>query len=250
VRQAAARGALEPVEERLIQRIFAYTDRHVRDVMQPRGNVVALDVNTPPSELMKLAREVGFSRFPVVEGELDRPVGYVHIKDIMWAQDEASLRPFLRPLVYIPETAALPAAFSRLTRARRHIALVLDEYGGTEGLVTLEDLLEVIVGEIEDEHSPAYEAPRQVSEGVWLYEGTMALPEVEDLLDIEFEDSGYFSTLAGFILHEIGALPQVDTMVEKYGYRFTVVALEERRVSLVRVARPPAAHDPGEAPGL
>jgi CBS domain containing-hemolysin-like protein len=224
-----------PIEERLIQRIFAYADRRVRDVMRPRNEIVALNVATSPNELLQVARDVGFSRYPVFEDNLDQPLGYVHVKDLIWAEEQDSLRPFLRPLVYIPETASLPNSFSTLTKARRHVALVLDEYGGTEGLLTLEDLLEVIVGEIEDEHSPVTELLLPRKDGTWLLEGSVPVAELEDLLGVEFSSTEAYVTLAGYLMTELGRLPEAGETLEAHGFKFTVIEIDGLRIARVRI---------------
>jgi CBS domain containing-hemolysin-like protein len=131
--------------------------------------------------------------------------------------------------------ANLPNAFSTLTKARRHVALVLDEYGGTEGLMTLEDLLEVIVGEIEDEHSPVNVQPQPRKDGTWLLEGNMPIAEVEELLGIDFGAAEAFVTLAGYLMHELGQLPEEGQSLDRHGYCFTIIEMERLRIASVRV---------------
>jgi CBS domain containing-hemolysin-like protein len=133
----------------------------------------------------------------------------------------------------------LPQAFSALTRAGRQMGIVLDEYGGTEGLITLENLLEVIVGEIEDEHSPLAELPEQHDEGVWEIAGTTSIVEVGELLNVDFEPNGIYNTLAGFIMAQLGSIPKVGDTVVWSGFTFTVEEMERFKILQVCVRRIP-----------
>jgi putative hemolysin len=234
IKQGAADGVIEPVEQELISAIFNYADRRLWDVMTPRTSMVALEADLSPAEALQIAQEHGFSRFPVYEGNLDNILGYVHVKDIIWADQSSNLRQAIREIVHIPGGMPLPAAFSTLTRAGKHMAIVLDEYGGTDGLLTLEDLLEVIVGEIEDEHSPLAYQPK-VRPGEWVFNGATPIAEIEEILDVDFKSQGVYVTLAGFILNELGAIPAVGASIEKHGYRFTVQEMVNLRISAVLV---------------
>jgi putative hemolysin len=141
----------------------------------------------------------------------------------------------LRKAVFIPEGATLPQAFNALTRAGRQLGIVLDEYGGTEGLITLENLLEVIVGEIEDEHSPIAEVPEQSDDGEWRIAGSVSVAEVGNLLEIEFDANRAYNTLAGFIMSELGTIPKEGDFVSYAGYCFVVEEMERFRMVTVRV---------------
>lgn len=138
-------------------------------------------------------------------------------------------------MVYIPEGVTLPKAFTTLTRAGRQLGIVLDEYGGTEGLITLENILEVIVGEIEDEHSPVAEVPEQSADCEWRVAGGEAIANVGDLLGIEFEPNGVYSTLGGFIIAELGRFPKAGDAVRHAGYCFVVQEMERFRVVSVQI---------------
>ena len=125
----------------------------------------------PLRAALQVAKELGFSRFPVYLGNIDHILGYVHIKDLIWAAPEARLKEITRQMVFIPEGTSLPRAFQMLTKAGRHMGIVLDEFSGTDGVITLENLLEVIVGEIEDEHSPVADVPKRGKQGEWCIAG-------------------------------------------------------------------------------
>ncbi len=235
VRRGAAEGVILPVQERMIERVFDYADRSTRDEMTPRTEIVAIESETPIPSALSIAKKHGFSRYPVIREDIDHVLGYVHIKDLIWAQPDDHLTETLRKAVFIPEAASLPQAFNALRRAGRQLGIVLDEYGGTEGLITLENLLEVIVGEIEDEHSPITQVPKQSEDGQWQIAGSLSISDVSDLLEIDFEPRGAYNTLAGFIMSELGNIPKEDDFVSYGGYCFVVEEMERFRVMSVRV---------------
>jgi putative hemolysin len=221
----------------MITRIFNYADLMTRDVMTPRTEIVALDSQTPIKMALQLARDSGFSRFPVYLGDIDHILGYVHIKDLIWAAPETRLRDITRQMVFIPEGTSLPRAFQMLTKAGRHMGIVLDEFSGTDGVITLENLLEVIVGEIEDEHSPVAEVPKRGMQGEWCIAGRTAITEVGDLLGITFDPAGVYTTLAGFIMSELGEIPEEGDSVVSQGYCFYVETMDRFRVQMVHIQR-------------
>ena len=235
VHRSAAEGVILPIQERMIERVFDYADRSTRDEMTPRTEIIALEVETPIDTALDIAKKHGFSRYPVIRGSIDHILGYVHIKDLIWASPNDHLNQMLRQTVFIPEGVTLPQAFTALTRAGRQLGIVLDEYGGTEGLITLENILEVIVGEIEDEHSPVAEVPQQSEDGEWRIAGNESIPEVEALLEIDFAANGVYNTLAGFIMSKLGNIPKEGDFVSFGGYCFVVEEMERFRVVSVRV---------------
>ena len=237
VTRGTAQGIFLPVQERMITRIFNYADLLTRDVMTPRTEIVALDAETPISSALQVAKDSGFSRFPVYLGDIDHILGYVHIKDLIWAAPEARLKEITRQMVFVPKGTSLPRAFQMLTKAGRHIGIVLDEFSGTDGVITLENLLEVIVGEIEDEHSPVAELPKQGKQGEWCIAGRTSISEVDDLLGITFDSGSIYTTLAGFIMAELGKIPEEGDAVSYQGHTFVVEAMERFRVQMVRIQR-------------
>ena len=237
VRSGTAQGVFLPVQERMIARVFDYARLTIRDVMTPHTRVVALEADTPIQEALSTAKESGYSRLPVYRDTLDKILGYVHVKDLFWADPGTRLDQILREMVFIPEGAGLPQASSLLTRARRYMGIVLDEYGGTDGLVTLEDIMEVVVGEIEDEYGPVAAVPERGRQGEWCLSGGLAISEAGDLLDIRFEPGGVYATLAGFIMAELGEIPKVGDRVSNQGYSFIVDSMEGFRITSVRVQR-------------
>ncbi len=235
VKQGTAEGVIQPVEERLISGVFDYTDRHVQDVMTPRTSIVALNIETMPSEALSIAKRSGYSRYPVYRSDLDQVVGYVHIKDIIWAMEDTNLSPYSREICFIPSGVSLPDAFDVLTKTGTHMAIVLDEYGGTHGLLTLEDMLEEIVGEIEDEHSPIAEQLEHPPIGDWVFAGSTPISEVAELLGVDFQPQGLYTTLAGYILASLGKIPKTGEQIGKHGYIFTVKEMDRLRIASIHV---------------
>ncbi|MFC1879209.1 hemolysin family protein [Chloroflexota bacterium] len=235
VQQGTVEGVIQPMEERWISGVFDFSDRRVQDVMTPRTSIVALKVETLPSEALRRAKRSGYSRFPVFRSDLDQVVGYVHIKDIIWAKGDTNLRPYIRKIHFIPSGASLPRAFDVLTKTGTHIAIVLDEYGGTQGLLTLEDMLEEIVGEIEDEHSPITEQFEHPTNGNWIFAGITPISDVAELLGVDFQPQGIYTTLAGFIFAGLGKIPDPGEQIVKHGYIFTVKEMDRLRITSVYV---------------
>jgi putative hemolysin len=239
-KQGADEGVLLEVEKNMISGVFGYADRCVQDVMTPRTSIVAFDITISPTEALQIAIQIGYSRYPVYKDNLDSIVGYVHIKDIIWAKNEVDLSRCSREIQFIPSGASLPEAFDTLTRDGSHMGIIIDEYGGVRGLLTLEDMLEEIVGEIEDEHSPNGTQITPRSNGEWVFAGTTPITEVGELLTIDFQPRGVYVTLAGFILASLGNIPQIGEEVNDHGYIFTVQEMNHLQITsiIVRTQNP------------
>jgi putative hemolysin len=242
LREGAAKGVFEKVEEELVHSVFEFADTTVREIMVPRVNVLALDSDTPPEEILRRAAEIGKSRIPVHRGSLDNLVGAVSIKDLFRAVAfgrPVSLAELTRPPLFVPESARISAMLREFQRARQEIALVVDEYGGMVGLVTIEDVLEEIVGEIrsEDETAPAYFT--RLPDGAYLADGAAPLDELRAALGADLPESPEYTTLAGFMLDALQAVPKRSASVTAGGYRWTVVEMSGPRISKVRAERWP-----------
>ena len=237
VKQGAAEGVIQSSEEKLISRIFDYTTRRLYDVMTPRTEIIAFDEKTLTSAALEVAKQIGYSRYPVYRENIDQAIGFVHVKDLIWASESANLSQYYRPIRFIPSNSTLPGAFDLLTETGSHIAIVVDEFGGTHGLLTLEDLLEEIVGEIEDEHSPVTRSSVQEAEGQWLIPGQTSILEISDLLKVKFQSKGKYKTIAGFMMKELGFIPVEGDQIQKFGYTFIVRKRENLRIAEVGVTR-------------
>jgi putative hemolysin len=235
-KQGVAEGVIQSVEEQLISGVFDYTKRRLHDVMTPRTAIVAIETNTLASEALEIAKRVGYSRFPVYRDNIDHVLGYVHVKDLIWASESANLNQHCRQIHFIPGTTSLPKAFDTLAKTGSHMAIVIDEFGGTYGLLTLEDLLEEIVGEIEDEHSPVSQSFIQQSEGEWIVSGQTSIYEVGDFLKVKFYPDGRYKTLAGFMMTELRVPVEGDQLI-RFGYLFNIRKRENLRIVEVSVKR-------------
>ncbi|HWQ13917.1 MAG TPA: hemolysin family protein [Roseiflexaceae bacterium] len=257
VREGAAEGTVEAAEKDLIRNVFTFTDRPVRSVMTPRTQIVAVDIETPVPEVLRTIAESGYSRFPVYQGSLDHIVGILYVKDILhaWA-DPASvdLRSLLRPPLHVLESQRASAVFQLLKQRRSAMALVLDEYGQVAGVVTLEDLLEELVGDISDEYDEATEAIVRLEDGSYLVDGLMPFADAQERLHLPpaaealLREHG-FETLAGFLLALLGRIPSVGDTVRWEGYTFQVVDMDGRRIDKIQV-RPPHVHPADQTRGV
>jgi len=238
-------GVLDVEERDMLHSVFALGEKKVHEVMVPRTDIVAIDVNTPPQEVLESVVSAGHSRIPVYEGSSDQIIGVLYVKDLFRrlarGEKDVTVRPFLRPAQFVPETKKVDELLREMQRAKVHIAIVVDEYGGTAGLVTIEDLVEEIVGEIRDEYDVERELVLPVSEHEAVMDARVPFSEVQETFGIDSpEGVDEFDTLGGFVTHELGRLPKVGETVKSNGVKFVVESVEGRRVGRVRVIREPA----------
>lgn len=240
VREGKAQGVLDPSEMDLIHSVFEFSDTPVRKVMIPRPKIFAVDVATPPDQVAKVLVEGGFSRVLVYEESIDNILGIVYVKDalpLMERREPLILRRLLRPVHFVPETKKVGPLLRELQRRRIHMAAVLDEHGSVVGLVTLEDLLEEIVGEIHDEHDWEERPVERLRDGALVVEGTLSASLLRERYQVPLPESTEFETVAGFMLDRLGSVPRGGEVVETEGYRLTVVDVERNRVSKVKVEK-------------
>jgi CBS domain containing-hemolysin-like protein len=247
-----ASGHLEAEEQRLINRVFEFADAELREAMVPRTNVSAIPASSTLEETKAAFRALGYSRLPVYRGRLDDVVGVVFRRDIEpflegAGAGEFDLEKLARPPLFIPATARLGSALRRMQSARTHIACVVDEHGGLEGIVTLEDLLEEIVGEINDEYDE--EAREQIVEepnGTYLLDGMLAVRDANRRFNLKLPEEAGYTTMAGFLLAMSGRILRPGEEVEHAGAVFRVERVERRRIRRVRLSLPPPAADARE----
>jgi CBS domain containing-hemolysin-like protein len=239
----ASRHGAELSEEKrgLLANVFELFDRVARQVMVPRADVVFLSTARRLEENLGVARASGHTRFPLCEGDLDRIVGVVHIKDLFRTERvPEDLRRIARPVKFVPESTPLDKLLTRMRSERLHLAAVIDEYGGVSGIVTLENVIEEIVGPIQDEFDA--EKPELVDrgDGVWQVSGSMLVMDLEDELGLELSDRDE-DTVAGLVLSELGRRPRVGDRVEVAGLVFEVLEVQGNRIRSLRlVHREPA----------
>jgi putative hemolysin len=218
--------------------VFQFTDTAVRHVMVPRPNIRALDLDTPAEQVLRRAAELGHTRLPVCRGTLEETVGVVVIKDLFRCAaggTTPALERLLHPPIFVPEVTRVSDVLRTFQRSRLHLALVVDEYGQVVGLVTTEDLLEEIVGEIRDERDSArLESVARLPDGSYIIDGTATIRDLREQAGLPLEDSPDYQTIAGFILHRLGAVPRPGATLQAAGYRWTVVDMEGPRIMKVK----------------
>ena len=249
----AAHESLSSDERRLIDEVFRAGEREVREVMTPRTEVAFLDASTTASRAAKQVADSNWSRFPVVGKDEDDVVGFVHVRDLFLpnhpAGRAATVGDLSREVKRLPGTARVLNALSEMRRGSQHLAIVVDEYGGTDGIVTLEDLIEEVIGEIYDEYDEEVEAEgKQPPDGPREVDGLLNLDDFTEATGLELPE-GPYETVAGYVLAELGRLPQVGDAIEVEGRRVTVLELDGRRIARLRVDPPPAADRDGEDAG-
>jgi len=232
-------GLIEGEERKLLQSIVDFGDTLVREVMTPRPDIVAIEDSATIGDLRALFREEEYSRFPVYKGSLDNIAGFVFIKDLVAlgaAEDGRPITPIIRPAVVVPETKRVPELLKQFQRQQTQIAVVVDEYGGTAGLVTIEDLLEEIVGEIRDEYDVESEPVVDEGQGRWVFSGKVDVDEIARRLDVHIERAG-FETVGGFLLSHLGRVPVVGERFDIDGLSVEVLDAERRRINKVRIMK-------------
>ncbi|MBW9213808.1 hemolysin family protein [Mumia sp. zg.B53] len=240
---------LSDEERSIVEDVFAAGDLQVREVMLPRTEVDFMDSSLPVYKAVQLAREKPHSRYPVIRGTADEVDGFVHVRDLFdpGMRDRAvRVGELVRQVVMIPGTRPVLAAMTDMRRANTHLAIVVDEYGGTDGIVTLEDLVEELVGDIRDEYDTADSETTRLLGGAVEVDGLLNRDAFADETGIELPE-GPFETVAGYLVARLGRIPEVGSSVPIDGYRLTVTAMDGRRAARLRVEPESAAANP-EAP--
>ena len=245
------KGVIEDVQKEMINNIFEFDDLDAGDIMTHRTDMVAVEVGDDLSEVVDTAVSEGYSRIPVYEDDQDNIIGIVYVKDLLAyvgkKMPAKSLRDIMRTPMYVPESKICGDLFKEMTEKRTQMAVVVDEYGGTAGIVTLEDIVEAIVGNIQDEYDDEDEEISKINETTFTIDGMTNLEEVAELTGTELPEGSY-DTVAGFIIKELGLLPEEGKTYEvNYkNLKLTVLSVDERRIDKVRVEILPSTEDENE----
>jgi putative hemolysin len=222
---------------RMLERVLDFSERQVKDAMVPRIEVMALEMGTPFEEIVKMVETTRYTRVPVYRGTLDNVAGILHGKDLMpYLHSPKTFRisQLLRKPVFIPDTAKMDTAIRMLQNAQTHMGIVVDEHGGVEGMVTVEDLIEEIVGEIQDEHDVEVDSVVERADGSNLIDASISIRELNERLSLEFPESSQYVTLAGFLLSQSGKLLKEGDEVLWSGHNFRIEEIMGRRIMRVR----------------
>lgn len=238
--EGSLHGTIDDVERELIHQALDFSDTTARQVMTPRPDVIGIDINWTNEEVLQTIREEGYSRFPVYDGTIDRISGAIYTKDVIHLLSVDSpiiLRDLVRPVMFVPDSMVISEVLAKFQKQRRHLAIVLDEFGGTAGLITLEDVLEEIVGDIRDEYDADEQAEfRLLPDGTALAAGGMPIIDFNEEFGVSLSTESA-DTLAGLFTATIDRLPRKGDFIEVGGVRFDVATLKGRRIVMLRARR-------------
>ncbi|HEX2999778.1 MAG TPA: hemolysin family protein, partial [Armatimonadota bacterium] len=238
-------GEIQPVEAGLVQEAFRFTDTRARDAMTPRPDIIALSDTAVMDEVLQTVLTSGYTRIPIYHDSIDNVIGFIHARDLLKAQTRGETLPLadlMRQPIFVPESITLDALLSRFRQERTHLAIVLDEFGATAGMITLEDVLEELVGEIHGELRVEEGPILKRTANTWLVDGTVSLDDLRDVIPIEeWPERAHlgYSTLAGFLLARLGHIPTRGESTEWQGYCFEIVDMDGRRIDQVLITRLP-----------
>lgn len=238
VDQVRESGNIEDANYDIIRNAFDFSERTARQVMVPRTQVLAIDVNDYDEQTLENVIEDGFSRIPCYEDSIDNIVGVVHLKDIlkkMRQNGTVDIKSIVRPVSFVPETKRIGIILKEFQLKHQQIAIVLNEYGGVEGIITMEDILEELVGEIQDEYDNEIPFVEVVSENVYSVIATAAITDVNDQLPHPIDKEKQYDTLAGYLIDQFGRIPNTHDKLEKEGYEFTVLKKNKTSIILVQM---------------
>jgi putative hemolysin len=248
---SAEQGEIEQDEQEMLYKVFDFADKEAADVMVPRPEVVALSIDLPPEDALQAVLDSPFTRYPVYRGSVDQIVGILHVRDLIAAIHdrglaEVDIEEVIRPATMVPETKDLGMLLSEFRRTNQHMAIVIDEYGNMEGIVTLEDLLEEIVGEIEDEFDLPDDTVEQVDEDTVRIDGTFTIDDFNEQFELDLPDED-FHTVGGFVFGALGRPAEPGDEVQHNGVQFHVDSIEGHRIERLTVTFEPSHRRPEPA---
>ncbi len=233
-------GIIEKDDRKLIESVVAFGDKTVREVMTPRPKIVAIEASRTLDDLRELVIHEQYSRIPVYEQTIDHVIGFVHVRDMFELDEEDRLhrlvKELVRPIRFVPETKPVSDLLREMQADGAHMAIVVDEYGNTAGLATMEDMVEEILGEIHDEHEPERDVQKE-GEGTFVVGGSLDLDRLHELLGFRPAEETESTTIGGLVTEWLGRVPHVGETVERDGIRIEILAGDELKVEQVRVSK-------------
>lgn len=233
-------AALTDEERDIVEEVFNASERQVHEVMVPRTEVDFMDASLTVGKAIALAIEKAHSRYPVVRGSSDEVIGFIHVRDLLdtsLANSNAKIQELARNIMYLPGTKAILPALTEMRKQRQHLAIVLDEYGGTDGIITLEDLVETLIGDIRDEYdSDELEISEESHTGDFEIDGLISLEDLQEESGVELPE-GPYETAGGFVMHYLGRIPVEQDIVGVNGVRITVLSMEGKRAGRLLISR-------------
>jgi magnesium and cobalt transporter len=251
VREAGERGVVDADSVEMIEGVLEVADLHVRDIMVPRSQMIVLERDVPPEDLLPIVVDSGHSRFPIIGEDRDQVVGILLAKDLLryfaeGGQKDFDIREVVRPAVFVPESKRLNVLLKEFRKNRHHMAIVVDEYGGVAGLVTIEDVIEQIVGDIADEYDVEEDLPiRREGERQYAVKALTRIDEFNDYFGTELSDEE-FDTIGGLVANAFGKLPRRGETVRIGELEFRVLRADRRRIDLLRVVTPTDVQPPAD----
>lgn len=240
-------GILDKTEHELIESIFAFTETTAREIMVPRTEIIAIEKGMLPDEILQMVVEEGFTRMPVYEHSIDNIVGVIYAKDVLSLvshRDLIILADIIRPAFYVPETKSISELLRDFQRKRQHLAVVVDEFGGTEGIITMEDILEEIVGEIQDEYDEEERFIERSENGGIVVMAKLNIAEFNAMSDFTIPESEDYDTIGGFVTGLFGRIPDVGDEITFNNLVITTLQVEDRRIVSVGITPVPGTHLP------
>ncbi|MEK9657696.1 MAG: hemolysin family protein [bacterium] len=231
-------GVIEEEEKEMIEGVIDFSEKIVREVMTPRTDAICLESKREARELIELISEKGHSRIPIYEDKMDNIIGIVYAKDLLNLKiDQNSLKPFIRPAVFIPETKNIEELLQQMKKAKFHMAIVVDEYGGMAGLVTFEDIIEEIVGEIQDEYDHEQSELTKINENTFVVSATMNIENFAEEIRVTLPDEVDYDTVGGFVLSLLGKFPKKGEVVAYKELQIKIIEISERRILKLEITK-------------
>lgn len=243
LKEGREKGVFNQTEQELIHSVFEFNDISVKEVMVPRPKIHAIQIDMPPKELLKYVTENKFSRYPVYKTNFNDIVGILYFKDllgILTLEKPVVLKDLLHPVYFVPETMQVSHLLKELQRRRIQMAIVINEYGSVEGLVTMEDLVEEIVGEIQDEYDIEDRPVERLKDGSWVIDASLNVRDLRNDYGLPIPESADYETLGGFVLAQLQDMPKGGEIIQYGDHKFTIVDMEGRRIAKLKVEKKPA----------